>query len=482
MRYFILYVPFLGAALVSFDPVVSYWVAWLGSFWIFFWVFFSGIFPLPKDGRGNLLFLRPVVLTHLILVGYMAISSIFFFIDANGYYYFEFDRNRQATFEQMDLIAACQRYYCLAHACFVAGLMMIRPRPLQPRWRMRVPVNSALLLILTGIWMVLSLAFKVLPGMNQFHAMLERLSLVTSVLALAVALAEGNRRTTLIAAALFGVNLANALLSGWKEEVIVPVLILCVFVYPYYKKTVMLIGPVVLIFLFTILPTVAGIIRSQAWFEGGDSQAAAKEALRVLQSDDNGLAGTNWAFLTERISEIGMFVRYVEYVPAGRDYYYLEILSQGLVNVVPRIFYPGKPITESVVMARVYEAGVVESNSSVSAKPPLVTDGYLSGGVLGVFITFLLLGMFAEWVSGKAEFLFGSYQLGTCVMFTGLFQTIWRPNCFEFLFNSLLWSLIFMYVLHWVGRKTGWIVRDQGKPAPVNVSHKSLPQSVGATR
>jgi hypothetical protein len=114
-------------------------------------------------------------------------------------------------------------------------------------------------------------------------------------------------------------------------------------------------------------------------------------------------------------------------------------------------------------MERVYEAGIVERHSVVSAKPPLVTDGYLSGGMIGVFITFLLLGLFTEWVAGKAEVLFGSYQLGTCMMFTGLFQTIWRPNCFEFLFNSLLWSLIFMYVLHWAGRKTGWIVRTPGK-------------------
>ncbi len=442
---------------------MSYCVAWLGSWWILYWVFLSGTFPLPRDARGGVLFLRPMVLTQLILVGYMALSSIFYFADANGYFYFEFDRNRQVSPEQMDRIAACQRFYCLAHASFVAGLLLVRRRRMRPQWRINRPVNSALLLILTGLWMVLSLAFKVVPGMNQFHAMLERLSLVTSVLALAVALPEGNRKTTLIAAALFGANLAKAFLSGWKEEVIVPVLILCVFVYPYYKKTVLVVGPAVLIFLFTILPTVAGIIRSQAWYGEGNSQAAAEEALKVLQSEESGLADTNWAFLKDRISEIGMFVGYVEYVPEQRDYYYFQILAQGLLNVVPRVFYPSKPVTEYVVMERVYEAGIVERHSVVSAKPPLVTDGYLSGGMIGVFITFLLLGLFTEWVAGKAEVLFGSYQLGTCMMFTGLFQTIWRPNCFEFLFNSLLWSLIFMYVLHWAGRKTGWIVRTPGK-------------------
>jgi hypothetical protein len=113
-----------------------------------------------------------------------------------------------------------------------------------------------------------------------------------------------------------------------------------------------------------------------------------------------------------------------------------------------------------MVMERVYEAGIVDRIAVVSAKPPLVTDGYLSGGAFGVFILFLMLGVFAAWAAAKAEELFGGYQVGTCLIFTGLFQVIWRPNCFEFLFNSLVWSTIFMFFLHWLGKKTGWIVRN----------------------
>jgi len=102
----------------------------------------------------------------------------------------------------------------------------------------------------------------------------------------------------------------------------------------------------------------------------------------------------------------------------------------------------------------------VDRIAIVSAKPPLVTDGYLSGGPVGVLVLFLLLGAFAEWAAAKAEDWFGGYQVGTCLIFTGLFQVLWRPNCFEFLLNSLVWSTVFMFFLHWFGKKAGWLVRN----------------------
>lgn len=460
MRYLVLFLPFMGASMLSFDSTLSYWCAWLGSFWIIFWIFSGKIYPLQRDVKGNLLLLRPIMLPHLILAGYMAISSVFHFLDANGYYYFEFDPSRQASDEQLSLIATCQRLYCLAHASFVAGLIAVAPAMARPQWRTSVPITSGVLLVMTVLCTVFFHVFRVLPGMSQFQQMLEGLSMVCSVMALAVAIPEQNWKSTLPAAGLFGLHIITALLAGWKEAVIVPVLMLCIFMYPYYRKTVLMVGPVVMLFLFTVLPTFVGVIRQQTWGGDASSDEAASEALKSLQSRDT-MRETNWEFLTNRISEIGMFKRYVEFVPARRDYYYFQIISQGLLNVVPRVIYPGKPVTEVMVMERVYEAGIVDVHSVVSAKPPLVTDGYLSGGTAGVFLFFIGLGLFSAWVCAEAENLFGGYTIGTCIIFTGLFQIIWRPNCFEFMFNSLVWSLIFMLLLHQLGRKAGWIISNR---------------------
>jgi hypothetical protein len=329
----------------------------------------------------------------------------------------------------------------------------------RPKWQVPFPVQSIKLLYLTVVFTFLALLFQALPGLSQFLNMVRGLSLVTSTMALALALREKNARSILFSGTLFGLNLMAAFLSGSKEEVLVPVIILCIFVYPYYRKTVTLIGPAVLLFLFAILPTFVSVIRQQSWSGEANSQAAAKDAMALLQNDNVEMGDTNWDFLTGRVSEIGMFVQYVAFVPKKQDYYHFQIMLQGVQNLIPRVFYPEKPITELMVMERVYAAGVVDPLAVVSAKPPLVTDGYLSGGALGVFVLFLLLGIFAEWVSTKADDLFGGYQIGTCLIFTGLFQVIWRPNCFEFLFNSLVWSTVFMFFLHWFGKKAGWIVR-----------------------
>jgi hypothetical protein len=98
-------------------------------------------------------------------------------------------------------------------------------------------------------------------------------------------------------------------------------------------------------------------------------------------------------------------------------------------------------------MQRVYNAGVVNRNSSVSAKPAFVVDAYLSGGALGIFIFLFAYGAIAQIIAVKAEKLFGGYILGTALIFSGLFQIFWRGLSFEFLINSVFWSYISMLLI-----------------------------------
>jgi hypothetical protein len=110
-------------------------------------------------------------------------------------------------------------------------------------------------------------------------------------------------------------------------------------------------------------------------------------------------------------------------------------------------------------MERVYDAGVVNRLSNVSAKPAFIADAYLSGGLMGIFISLFTYGAIAQLISTKAETLFGGYVLGTALIFSGLFQILWRGLSFEFIINSVFWSFITMLILHRILLATKFLKR-----------------------
>ena len=223
-------------------------------------------------------------------------------------------------------------------------------------------------------------------------------------------------------------------------------MVLGIFLYPTYKKIVLAVFVPALLLLFVVLPKFAATFRQNAW--SGDTQADEATAL-ALDAALNGDAkdDTNWDFLVNRLSEIDMFTIYLQSTPQNIDYYGFQLLKQSAIVLVPRVFWPGKPSTEDLVMERVYDAGAVNRNSQVSAKPAYIVDTYLSAGTLGVFIGLFLYGAVTSIISVKAEKLFGGYTLGTALIFTGLFQIFWRGLSFEFLINSVFWSYISMLII-----------------------------------
>jgi hypothetical protein len=109
-------------------------------------------------------------------------------------------------------------------------------------------------------------------------------------------------------------------------------------------------------------------------------------------------------------------------------------------------------------MERVYENDVVERHSGASAKPKFVVDAYLSWGALGLLIGSLLYGMVASLASRLAERWFGGYLLGSGLVYLSLFRILWMSNSFEFLFNTVFWSFVFMGILFVAGRMSGLLV------------------------
>jgi hypothetical protein len=291
----------------------------------------------------------------------------------------------------------------------------------------------------------ISVAFRFIPGLSQFYYQLSSLSFIAGTLALAYAIPLQKVNNTLICFVLYFFNFYQALVSGFKEPIIISVLVLGVFLYPSYKRTITLTFVPLLLALFLLLPTYNRVFRQSSWSEGGvDSDEASKLALKAVM---DGSGDSNWEFFVYRLSEIEMFTLFIKSTPDKIGYYGLKLVKQSFIAIVPRAFWPSKPVTEDLIMERVYDANVIYRGAEVSAKPAFIVDAYLSGGPFGIFICLFLYGATAQLISLKAEQLFGGYILGSALIFTGLFQILWRGLSFEFLINSVFWSYITMLII-----------------------------------
>lgn len=452
-----LFAPFAAAWLATGVPSLSYMIAWAGSFWILFLTLSGRVKPLPTDRSLFDQLLRPIVLTQLIFAGYNFISSIFYFMDINGFYYLSRDPFASAPVELVALTAEAQRYYVLAHAGVATGMLAAMDYRRSGEWAVRPMDNPvAFLLVISAV--SFGAAELLGGGLAQIAARLSQLSLVSSILALALAVPTGSFGLLVIAGAVYAVNLGAAFLTGFKEHVIVAVLLLGVFAYPYARKTVIVGAPIILIFLLAILPTYANVFRSLNWVGTASDEEAATVALDAIRSGEQDIAQNNWTFLTGRISEISLFLQYLVSIDQTGRYYKIQLLDQTIQSLIPRVFWPDKPMTENVVMERVYENGIVSRNADVSAKPQYVVDGYLSYGWAGLLIASIVFGLLASLASRTSERFFGGYFWGSGLVYTSFFATFWKGNSFEFFFNTVMWSFVLLIPLFLIGRMTGWLI------------------------
>jgi hypothetical protein len=445
-RYLILYIPWVLSILLRSSPILSYLVAWLGSFFIFFICYGGWLKPLPNDRPIGAQLMRPIFLVQIIFIGYMACGSIFYFCNLLGY----MDNSGLATFaidyDDLDLTAQCQRYYILGHAAFATGMILSMKYPIRHKYKVNSGKLANILLMIAIIFLPLSYVAGHTSGLVQFYFQFSSLSFIAGTLALAFAIPLNKVFNTAFCVFLYLTNFYQALTSGFKEPIIISVLILGIFLFPTYKRIVLMTFIPGLLLLFMYLPTYNHIFRANAWGDNVNTDDAYKLALDAALNNES-QEETNWTFLVYRLSEVGMFTNYIKSTPQYVDYYGFDLVKQAVTVIVPRIFWPGKPSTEELVMERVYNSGVIRRGSSVSAKPAFIVDGYLSGGTLGVFLALFIYGAAVQLISQKAEQLFGGYILGTALVFSGLFQIFWRGLSFEFLLNSVFWSFITMLIL-----------------------------------
>ncbi|MCK6693189.1 MAG: hypothetical protein L6Q97_13970, partial [Thermoanaerobaculia bacterium] len=348
---------------------------------------------------------------------------------------------------EIELSAQAQRYYVLGHAALVHGILLGMNYE-KPKYKIKRYDLLEYLLIICFILSAITFILSQIPGLGQIEIKFQDLVLVSSTLLLAESIIRKKPVFILLSGCFFIFSLYRGLLSGFKEEIIVPIIMLSSFLYPKYKKVVLILSSVTLSILIILLPSYVEMWRKFAWTNQESAEKATQKAIEAIaEINIVEFQESSSNFLLFRMSEIHMFNRYLRNVPRERPYYGFQIINQGILNLLPRIIYKEKPNTEELVMERVFQNNVVDRRSIVSAKPPLLVDGYLSFGGLGVLAFCLLMGWGSACASVIAERYFGGYYLGTCVVYTGLFQVFWRGNCFEFLINTVLWSFVILYLL-----------------------------------
>jgi hypothetical protein len=70
-RYIILFIPWLLALACKSDSVLSYFIAWGGSFFIFLITLTGWVRPIPNDRPIAEQLMRPLFIIQIIFAGYM---------------------------------------------------------------------------------------------------------------------------------------------------------------------------------------------------------------------------------------------------------------------------------------------------------------------------------------------------------------------------------------------------------------------------
>lgn len=459
LRYLILFIPWFFSLLFIGNPNASYLIAWLGSILNLVLVYYGVIKPLPPDMQRRDQLMRPLFLSQLIFVGYMSLTSIFFYLDVLGYKNFVKATVFHVNYSTLEETAASQRIYALAHASYAFGLLLFANYKKNSKWKVNVEkIDANFFLKATIILTVLKIVFIFIPGLSQFAIKAGDMAHISSIISIVYVSENKKAQFYIISFVLFAFNFAQILLSGWKEPIIFTLIVFAAYLYPKYRRTVLLSAIPIFVAVVFFLPSFNSAFRNQAWTEGVESTVAVQSAIEAIQTGEIDVYVDNWEFLVNRASEIAMLNDYTRKVPDEIPYYGNTIIWDSFRFILPRLFWPDKPDIEEHVMKRVYQIGIVNQQMLVSAKPPIVVDAYLSGGALYVFIIIFLFGALTAYISRLAEYLFCGYTLGSIWIFLGLFQILHRGNCMEFLVNSVFWGIVSMYIVLFILKRFNYII------------------------
>ncbi|MCK6601724.1 MAG: hypothetical protein L6Q77_07845 [Bacteroidetes bacterium] len=456
----LLLIPYLLTFGVS-EPVWVFFTSWFSSVLILILSISGLIVPHPPDRHWTQQIFRPVFLTQALFIGFTCISPLFYFADKLGFVFFDWNPENVSSAEGLFYLAECQRLYLLGQIGYTIGLLSFSDYSAKPVWKLQIRNQTVVLLNLGLMLMVVSTGLAFVPGLEQLAKKFLVLGYVSVIFCLGVAINEHNRRMVWFSSLIVIFALGYSLLTGSKEDSIIVMVILGLILFPVFRLKIVIPGLIVIYLWFAIMPVFSVVYRNYGWFGGyGKIDAALMTIEDISAMPKSDYQAKNWAFFTKRFSEVSMFEVFRRNTPEFVDFYGFEIINNSILALIPRFVWPDKPIAEMVAMERVWEAGIVERDTAVSAKTHYFVDSYLSFGATGVFFFLLLLGSLTAYASVFTERLFGGYYWGSAIMFTGLFRILWTGTSFEFVFNAILYSFLLAYGFHFAGRMVGYIVRE----------------------
>jgi hypothetical protein len=459
LRYILLFIPWIFSMLFIGNPQASFLIAWFGSILNLVLILSGTIKPLPNDLPLSKQLIRPVFLTQILFVGYTCLTSIFFYLDVLGYRNFEKSPIYHIDMRVLEETAASQRLYILAHAAYAFGLLSQMKFKLNYTWKLNEQKFDAnFFLRMAILFSVLKFLFIFIPGLSQFAVKAADIAYISSIIAIVTPEVNKSKQFYVISVIIFLLNFIQVLFSGWKEPIIFTLILLVAFLYPKYKRTVLIASVPAMMLIIFVLPSFNALFREQVWTEGIESSIAASSAIDAIQSGDIDVYSDNWEFLIKRSSEISMLNDYMRKVPKEIEYYGNQLIIDGFRFILPRLFWPDKPDIELHVMQRVYKIGIVSEQMLVSAKPPIVVDAYISGGHIYVFIILFLFGALTSYISRVCEYLFCGYNIGTVWIYLGVFQIFNKGSCFEFMMNSIFWGIVTMFIILFFLKRFNYII------------------------
>jgi hypothetical protein len=292
----LIYIPWLVSVMVQLDPVISFFTAWLGSFFIFYWTLLSNVKFVPHDMPLNKMVMRPIVIIQLIFAGFMCCTSIFYFMDHMGYEYFS--KKSIMPFmvnEKTYIIAKCQRMALLAHAALVTGIIVQTKQ--FPVTKHKLNLNLDFFLIwLCVVSYILGMVTSKFPSIVQFSFGLINISITCSAYVFVRGIVQRKRGYMFFGGGLFAFNFLASTLTGYKESIIINLIIICFLLYPYYKKLILALTIPLCYLLLYVLPTFASIMRSQSWQGDTSAEQARDNAFDAVLSHEGNIEGNNWTF------------------------------------------------------------------------------------------------------------------------------------------------------------------------------------------
>jgi len=210
-------------------------------------------------------------------------------------------------------------------------------------------------------------------------------------------------------------------------------------------------------------------VRDTTWKSTGVVQTSAGELVEGF-SDQIGVMQSTDA-LDSISSRVNMTIVHATSVTLAdnRGYEPVDVFGMIPASMIPRIFWPGKPIMQPGAMqtARIMGGNISVSEIRSATAAGFATELYLGGWWFGVVLGCLIYGLLLAWAQ-KWSFRHAPGFGHQALCFLALYWTIrFDENHIVYAFTSIIFTVVFLWMLNRVTRALGF------KPVPATTAMNS---------